>query len=109
MPKTKVKSDEKGLYVITGGYVGRPIGISQFTENEEVIAYHVGGSRIINVRNLPHHCTEQWTTTISAWWHPSRDGKKAAEKLREHDRKRFPTLYTNDYAQHCDNVPTKFY
>jgi hypothetical protein len=76
---TKIKSDEKGLFVITGGWVGRPnskddhglgmaykLKISSFKVGDEVKAHHFGGSQIIGVGDI--NCNFRKRRSYEIWW-----------------------------------------
>jgi len=64
---TKVKSDEKGLFVITGGRVGRPKDtLTSFKAGDEVKAHHFGGSSIIGVGDK--NCNFRKRRSYEIWW-----------------------------------------
>jgi hypothetical protein len=88
MAKTKVKSDEKGLFVITGGWVGRPRQFSvcseqtSFKVGDEVKSHHFRGSTIIGVGDK--NCNFRKRKGYELWWIDclSPEVKKVMEKSR---------------------------
>ena len=86
MPKTKVKKDEHGLYVRTGGYIFRPYcseigynhvaiddGNTDFIEGQEVNARHIGGSILGTIKI--DDIKELWTSH-GTYYDLSKDGAK---------------------------------
>jgi hypothetical protein len=63
----KIKWDEKGLFVITEGWVGRPKDCpSSFKPGDEVRAHHFGGSQIIGVGDK--NCNFRKRRSYEIWW-----------------------------------------
>ncbi len=72
MQKTKVRKDKHGLYFRADGYVFRPVptkhskflGVvttSQFQEDEQVKARHIGGSPTGKIKRLDGEYSEIWS------------------------------------------------
>jgi len=81
---TKVKWDQKGLFVVAGGYVGRPRGkLSLFRSGDPVRAHHFRGSEVIGVGM--EGCSFKKRTGYEIWWIdcPSPQVQKVMKKAGE--------------------------
>ncbi len=76
MANTKIKSDEKGLYIASEGYIWRPAKISRFKKGNEVRFSHpAGGVGFLRVgkNGTPSFYEEMWDAieTIDEYRNPN--------------------------------------
>ena len=92
--KTKVKSDEQGIYVRVDGYIARPSQATTLTDGNPVQASHPPGPIArVRLEGTPIQAAEVWSIHECYWWH-KKEGKGAhAKQLRALDRERNPSLY----------------
>ena len=69
---TKVRQDEIGIYVMSGGYIARPFNPTKIVSGSTVKARHIGGSHYQKVDS------EQWSNSGMAHEYK---GKTTEERL----------------------------